>query len=70
MTGRKSRTFELLVAFDEYMYCRFDNYACKRGIKRASLYNAFASRSIKTAVFIESYIRGPPGQVVCSVELL
>jgi hypothetical protein len=53
MTGKKSRTFELL-AFDEY--CRFDTFACKRKIKRASLDFAVASRSIKTAVdlFTES----------------
>jgi hypothetical protein len=51
MTGRKSRTLELL-AFDEY--CRFDTSACASAIKRGSLYRTCASRSIKTAIFIES----------------
>ena len=46
-----SRTLELL-AFDEY--CRFDTSAFFRRIKRASLYTPKESRSIKTAIFIES----------------
>jgi hypothetical protein len=51
MTERKSRTLKPL-AFDEY--CRFDSYALFLGIKRASLYALKESRSIKTAIFIES----------------
>jgi hypothetical protein len=51
MTDRKSRTLELL-AFDEY--CRFDTSAFFYRIKRASLYPLKESRSIKTAIFIES----------------
>jgi hypothetical protein len=56
MIGRKSRTLEPL-AFDEY--CRFDTYAFFLRIKRGSLYKAVRindkeSRSIKTAIFIES----------------
>jgi hypothetical protein len=50
MTKRKSHTLELL-AFDEY--CRFDTSACASAIKRGSLYRTCASRSIKTAIFIE-----------------
>jgi hypothetical protein len=46
-----SRTLEPL-AFDEY--CRFDTSAFAGGIKRGSLYPTCESRSIKTAVFIES----------------
>ena len=51
MIDRKSRTLELL-AFDEY--CRFDTSAFFMRIKRASLYTHKESRSIKTAIFIES----------------
>jgi hypothetical protein len=40
------------LAFDEY--CRFDTSAFFWGIKRASLYSPKESRSIKTAIFIES----------------
>jgi hypothetical protein len=47
----KSRTLELL-AFDEYS--RFDTSAFAGDIKRGSLYIPCESRSIKTAVFIES----------------
>ena len=46
-----SRTLELL-AFNEY--CRFDTSARAGRIKRGSLYTPRASRSIKTAIFIES----------------
>ena len=46
-----SRTLELS-AFDEY--CRFDNSAFFMRIKRGSLYTHKESRSIKTAIFIES----------------
>jgi hypothetical protein len=42
-----------LVAFDEY--CRFDTSAFFMRIKRGSLYTHKESRSIKTAIFIESY---------------
>ena len=51
LAATKSRTLELL-AFDEY--CRFDTSAFFRNIKRASLYVPKESRSIKTAIFIES----------------
>jgi hypothetical protein len=47
----KSRTLEPL-AFDEY--CRFDNYSLFMRIKRASLYTPKESKSIKTALVIES----------------
>jgi hypothetical protein len=46
-----SRTLELL-AFDEY--CQFDTSAVFMRIKRGSLYTHKESRSIKTAIFIES----------------
>ena len=46
-----SRTLELL-AFDAY--CRFDTSAFFQGMKRASLYPLKESRSIKTAIIIES----------------
>jgi len=45
LAAAKSRTLELL-AFDEY--CRFDTSAFR------SLYTEKESRSIKTAIFIES----------------
>jgi hypothetical protein len=51
LAAAKSRMLELL-AFDEYY--RFDTSACASAIKRGSLYRTRASRSIKTAVFIES----------------
>jgi hypothetical protein len=51
MTGRKSRTLELL-AFDEY--CRFDTSAFFWEIKRGSLYFPKERRSIETAIFIGS----------------
>jgi hypothetical protein len=41
-----------LLAFDEY--CRFDTSALFSGIQRASIYTLKESRSIKTAIFIES----------------
>jgi hypothetical protein len=40
------------LAFDEYR--RFVTFACPREIKRGSLYPLKESRSIKTAIFIES----------------
>jgi hypothetical protein len=40
------------LAFDEY--CRFDSSAFFPSIERASLYAGKESRSIKTAIFIES----------------
>jgi hypothetical protein len=46
-----SRTLELF-AFDEYR--RFDTSACASEIKRGSLYFTGASKSNKTAIFIES----------------
>ena len=46
-----SRTLEP-VAFDEY--CRFDTSAFLWGIKRGSIYSPKESRSVKTAIFIES----------------
>jgi hypothetical protein len=51
LAAAKSRTLELL-AFDEY--CRFDTSAFFIHIKRGSLYTHKKSRSIKTAIFIES----------------
>jgi hypothetical protein len=48
---RKSWTLEPL-AFDEY--CRFDTSAFSSRIKRGALYLTEESRSIKTAVLIES----------------
>ena len=51
MVTRKSRTLEPL-AFDEY--CRFDTSSFFWGIKRGSLYFPKESKSIKTAIFIES----------------
>jgi hypothetical protein len=59
MSGKNSQILEPL-AFDEY--CRFDTAAFFMRIKRASLYTMLytsssthkESRSIKTAVFIES----------------
>ena len=56
MTGRKSRTLELL-AFDEY--CRFDTSACASAIKRGS---------IAQAKFTEIYgnPRGSPARALCS----
>ena len=51
MTGRKSRMLEPL-AFDEY--CSFDTSVFFRRIKQSSLYSPKESRSIKTAIFIES----------------
>jgi hypothetical protein len=51
LAAAKSRTLELL-AF--YEYCRFDTSAFFWYIKRGSLYIPKESRSIKTAIFIES----------------
>jgi hypothetical protein len=48
---KKSWTLKPL-AFDEY--CRFDTSAFIYSIERASLYAVKESRSIKTAIFIES----------------
>ena len=62
----KSRILELL-AFDEY--CRFDTSALFRHIKRASLYMPKESRSIKTAIFIESLqFQRPRGRVNCQTR--
>jgi hypothetical protein len=47
----KSHTLKLL-AFDEY--CRFDTSAFFWRIKRSSLYTPKETKSIKTAIFIES----------------
>ena len=41
-----------LLAFDEY--CRFNTFSFFWRIERASLYTPKESRSIKTAIFIES----------------
>jgi hypothetical protein len=57
MTGRKSRTLELL-AFDEY--CRFDTSASFWGIKRGSLYSPKESRSIN--IHRKLYIRVPTSE--------
>ena len=48
---RKLQTLELL-AFDEY--CRFDTSELFLSIQRASIYTLKESRSIKTAISIES----------------
>ena len=61
-----SRTLEHL-AFDEY--CRFDTSAFFLNIKRASLYMPKESRSIKTAIFIESLqFQRPRGRVNCQTR--
>ena len=51
LAAAKSWTLELL-AFDEY--CCFDNSDFFLRIERGSLYTEKESRSIKTAIFIES----------------
>ena len=62
----KLRTLQLL-AFDEY--CRFDTSAFFRRIIRASPYTPKESRSIKTAIFIESQeFRLPRGRVNCQTH--